>query len=180
MAATTAVVNTVTGYTDPVQWTVTAGGTALEFYTPTLQAVTLVGCIVPSVWFHASATWVTGGGVEIAVCDGNGANAVVYGRGNFMVPNSTSAAAVSTVVAGQSTSITQGQRIRVRVYIDDQTNGLGQSLSGYTATLTYSEADVGSLGDCVIVFPVTLAEYVASTPLAPPFTRRDRRIVPLI
>lgn len=180
-SAQTAVRNTVTGpvATASTQWTISGGGDAIEWYTPTLEATTLSG--VARVCIHGLVSSGSAFGalmVELAVVDYDGSDAVVWGRSMMfgIGGTHTSSYRLATTryrfrgnICGPDRAITLGQRIRLRVYLDE-TNApsVDPLASGFTATIAYNgnteAATTGASSD--IVFPVTLDEYspVAVTP----------------
>lgn len=158
MAATTAVRNTAAGYTAPLQWTSTAGGTALEWYTPALNAGTLSGVAVCSIRaFESNAAANATVRVEIASVNGDGTNATVWGASDANAELATSEGTVAAYVSGADLSITAGQRIRVRAYLDDFEAAMGNT---YTGSLVYGGA-ANATGDSYFTLPVTFTEYTA-------------------
>lgn len=160
MAAVSIVVNTASGPTAPIQWTDSAGGTVVDWFTPQLEAVTLAGQIkveIRGLESNAAANAV--GYCQIAVVDNDGTNANVYGVGVVVTEFDTSEAAYNIYIAGADISISAGRRIRIRFGIDDEeTAGL---VTGHTATLYFNGAAAGS-GDTYVYFPVTLTELVVT------------------
>ena len=178
MAASTAVVNSAAGWTAGIQWTETAGGTAIEWYTPALEAVTLSGIITANIRAAESNALAQGTvRLQVAVVNGDGTGASIYGSACANAELATSEGVLTLSVAGPDISVTQGQRLRFRLLLDDFEAAL---VTGYTATVYYSGATAGASGDTYVTLPVALVEYVTATPLGFPFPRRDRRIVPLI
>ena len=178
MAVSTAVVNTAAGYTSGIQWTDSAGGTTIEWFTPQLVACTLAGMVVLGVRAYDSAGSSIGTvRLEIARVENDGTGASVWGSsasgaGMF----ATTEGVFWCYVSGQDLAISDGQRLRFRLLLDDSTKAL---VTGSTATVLYDIAANAASGDSGGYVPLTLSIY-AATAYAPPFTRRDRRIVPLI
>lgn len=163
----TAVTNSVAGPTSKIQITATAGGTAVEWYTRPLQAVTLNGWVLVNMPARESAATVNGTMIcEIAVVDGDGTNPVVWGQNGWGSSSTgelspTAESVARFYVQGASTSIAAGKRLRIRFYIDDVYDGASLAMaSGGTATLYYAGA-AGATGDLYLTFPVTLAEHSA-------------------
>ena len=180
MAAATGVVNSVTGYTAGVQWTATAGGSALEWFTPQLQATTLAGEIFAAVRTTGAAGTVR---VEVASCNNDGTNVTVYGSTAWVLALSAGQSSSWIPICGPDLSITQGQRLRFRMLLDDHEAALD---SGNTATTYYDAGTLGASGDAFFILPVALTEYVAASPIGrpvlpgffrPQFTRPRRRIM---
>lgn len=155
MAVTTAVRNTTAGYTAPLQWTSTAGGTALEWYTPALSAATLSGialCYIRA--FESNLAANVAVRIEIATVDNNGTNVNIWGAATANTELTTSESTIEIYVAGADLLVSDGQRIRVRAYIDDFEAAMG---STYTASLVYG-GELNSTGDSYITLPILLAE----------------------
>jgi hypothetical protein len=168
----TAVTATSTNPSSPIQMTDTSGGTALEWYTPGLEAVTLQGSILvncQALQSNLSANATTR--CEIAVVDSDGTNASVWGWGGGGTDTTNSPgsgieltdaeASAQYYVAGADKSITSGQRLRIRFYIDDAWGQHFSSLlngmaSGYTTTMYYGASSGGGSGDTYITFSQTL------------------------
>jgi hypothetical protein len=167
MAVATIVVNTVAGPTAPIQWTDSAGGTAVTWWTPQLQAVTLAGMVKVNVRMATSADRAAVALCEIAVTNSDGSSPTVYGvgHGGYGYVTTTEAAYVF-YVAGADISITQGQRLRIRLKIDDPDDTVSNTgmAASQTATLYFNGA-AGATGDTYLHFPVTLQ---ALAPYAPP------------
>lgn len=146
------VVSTVTGPTSPIQWTDTAGGSVVEWYTKPLLAFTLVGHV--ECWIRLSESEVSanaGVRAELAVCDGDGANAVVWSAGNTLGVGSeltTAETAYLVLLVGPDTPVTAGQRLLFRVYLDDCEVSL---TTGYSATLFYAGTTEGASGDSYLL-----------------------------
>lgn len=162
---TTAVTNTAAGMVSPIQITATGGGAVLEWYTKQLQAATFAGPVLFNLRGIVSATNTKGGfRVEVAITDQNGANATVWGVGGHTGQLTTSETDYQFWIGGASTSITDGQRIRLRIYLDDAAfvggSAINGMVSGQTATLYYAGTSGGASGDTYVQFPFTLTEYV--------------------
>lgn len=119
------------------QWTSTAGGTAIEWYSPGQSAGTFGGSAkltmttFGSNWEnldlpYARAIW------ELAVCNSDGTNPVVWSQSYVY-------GAVSSVkyILGPTTSISSGQIFRLRLYADDiEINNTAQ-VSGTVISMGY-------------------------------------------
>jgi len=152
----TDVTNTVLGWTDPIQITDTAGGTVVDWWTPGLAAFTLGGAVkVNARGNNSNSIAYASPRIEIAVTDSDGSNPVVWGsNGSYGFP-STGEDARPTWVSGPDTSVSTGQRLRIRIYIDD-TDSQGHMQSGYTSTFYYAGTSSGASGDSYLVFSQTL------------------------
>lgn len=166
------VVNTATGWTNPIQLTDTAGGTAVDWWTKQLSAFTLGGrCVVNDRCQNGLATNNATPRWEIAVCDGDGSNCVVWGASNTKQIPSTSEVAKTIVIAGDDTSVGDGQRLRLRRYIDDGApSGIeGAMVTGSTQTFYYAGTSGGASGDTFLTFTETLSEFVPARGRPPMF-----------
>ena len=137
----------------------------VAWFTPQLQAVTLGGMAKANLRLRGAGG--AGGSqsarCEVAVVDADGSNPVIWGT--WCIQSVTNdAAAVSTAaeeartvyLSGDDISITEGQRLRIRVLEEDQI--LGDSAGG-TLSFFYAGTSGGASGDSFIIFPQTLTEY---------------------
>ncbi len=174
-SAVTGVTNTASGWTSGIQWTDTAGGTALEWYTKPLTAFTLDGLVKVNLRVHTSSTSSRAAPrVELAVVNEDGSGAVVWSSWVVMDQSaiggpvsasggygsmSTTEAARRTWLVGNPTTLTDGQRLRLRVHVDDTADFV--LVTGHTATLTYNGPTGGASGDSFITLPQTVTEFTA-------------------
>jgi len=157
-----AVTNTAAGPTAGAQTTASAGGTAVEWYTPALNAVTFGGKAkfnIRALESNASAN--ASLRAEIAVTATDGTSPVVWGTacvepGAVNGEVGTSDAALVAWVAGDDTAITAGQRLRFRVYVDDVANG--PLVTGFTVTVSYNGTTAAAAGDTYVILPVVVTE----------------------
>lgn len=166
----TAVVNCAAGWLSPIQYTDTAGGTAIEWYSKQLTAFTLSGLVRlnPS-WATSNSSSFAGIRGEIAVVNADGSGAVVWAANCMANTNSAggdNGGSESTFVpwniCGDDLAVTDGQRLRLRFFIDDapetpMTNPGGTT----TCTLYYDGTSGGATGDSFITLTQTVTEYVA-------------------
>lgn len=162
-SSATAATNTVLGPTGKRLCTATAGGAGVEWYTKQLQAVTLSGNVLVNVRALESNSSANVGLVcEIAIVDADGSDPVVWGlNGSNQEPSLSDSALVQFCVAGPDVAIADGQRIRIRFYIDDASfvSGTLQTMgSAYTGTLSYNGPTAAAAGDTWLQFPMTLTE----------------------
>lgn len=160
---TTGVTNTVSGPTAAIQITNTAGGTAIEWYTKQLTAFTLAGMALFNIRgavanVIAQATMIA----EVAVCASDGSSPSVAGIA-WLEPTggttklTTTEAAYNAAVGVDDTSVSDGQRLRFRVYIRDAGNvAMG---SGTTATFYYAGTSAAASGDSYVTLPQTVTEF---------------------
>lgn len=167
-ALTTAVTNTQTNPSTPIQITGSAGGSVIEWYTYQLADTTLVGAIYCALWgFESNSAANATLGVEIAVCDGNGSNAVVWGQNYLPDELATGSGGWGLYVQGPETNVVGGQRLRFRVLAinaagtNTTTTAAQRMVSGYTVSFRYSDVDGGN-DDSIVAFGTnTISQYVA-------------------
>lgn len=177
-SATTAVRNTATGWTAPLQWTASAGGSNIEWYSKRLTAFTLDGLVRVNLRAHESNASATAGiRAELAICNSDGSSAVVWAAATLVDSTSpgvygpsattsegelnTAESAVKGWLSGDTTSVTDGQRLRLRLFVDDSASGA--MATGFTATLTYNGPTGGASGDTWIQLPQSVTEFAGVT-----------------
>lgn len=167
--------NTAAGWTSPLQWTDSGGGTAVEWYSKPLTAFTLSGLVKVNLRAAASNATTCGIRAELAVCDSDGSNATTWGAATIVDaatvggattdPNGalgTSEAAVRGYLSGDDLAVTDGRRLRLRVFVDDM--GQLPCVTGRTATLWYDGTSGGASGDSFITLPQSVTEYAPRGP----------------
>lgn len=160
------VVNTAAGWTAPIQWTDSAGGTVVEWYSRPLQAFTLAERILLNIRaLESNAAATASLRCELAVTNGDGSNVVVWAAANHYDGTlfgelGTSETADVWHLAGDDLAVTDGQRLRLRVYLDDVSNV--PMVTGHTATLFYDGTSGGASGDSFITLTQTVSESVAA------------------
>lgn len=158
--ATTAVVTSVNGWTAPIPWTKTAGGTAIEWYSKQLNTFTLDGVVGFNLRAMSSGAYI-GIRAELAVCNDDGSNAVVWAStipaSQFMSRLPTSQTAMVGHLAAPPMAVAQGQRLRFRVYADD-TQTMTPMTAG-TGTFYYNGPTAAASGDSWIQLPQSVTEY---------------------
>lgn len=160
--------NTVAGPTAGVQVTVTAGGTAQEWYSNPLDAVTISGTITLNLWMaenNMSAN--VGAQVIIERCDGAGnvISTIVNTEKGTEVPVTTRAAQNWTATP-TSTALSAGDRLRVRVLGND----VGTMASGFTFSFGYAGTSAAADGDSFVTFTEAITEQAAGPERVPRFT----------
>lgn len=139
----------------------------LEWYSRPLQAVTLSGAMLVNVWGNSTTS---AGGLqhqyEIAVVNGDGSSPTVlavggYGSGATQDEWSTTGDQLGGPgLAGIGDfSVTDGQRLRLRLYIDD---GKAIMNSGATHVMKYGATSGGVAGDSFLRLTQTVAEFVSA------------------
>jgi len=117
---TTSVTNTAAAPASKLLTTVTAGGNYVEWFTKGLSAFTLAGPVLVNLRaLESNALANATVGVEIAVCAADGTSPTVWGYTLHGGEVTTSEAAYQFFVAGDDVAVTNGQRIRIRIYTDD-------------------------------------------------------------
>lgn len=177
---TTAVRNTLAGPTAPLLWTTSAGGNTIEWYSRRLNAFTLAGLVRINVWGVQSALGLRAQiNAELAVVNDDGSGATVYGSwgmindsggGDSQLP--TTEAIQTIYLCGPNISVTNGQRLRLRLRIDDSSLLI---VSGGTATISYAGASVGLSGDTWLQLTETVSEFIPPTAPGPSTLRSIRR-----
>ena len=162
------VTNTAAGPTAGIQVTDSAGGSALEWYTPPLNAVTIGGVAtfnVRGLESNAAANAILRGEIAVVASDGSGAAA--WGSGwprQTQAELGTTDQARTLLASGADTAITAGQRLRFRVFADDSGTTNGAMGTGFTVTVSYNGTTAAAAGDSYVILPVTVTEQVAVTP----------------
>jgi hypothetical protein len=165
------VTNTVNGWTAPLQVTDTAGGTVVDWFTKELAAFTLGGavrCNIRALESNGAAS--ASVRAEVARVEGDGTSPTVWASGGL--PGNElliSEAARSFLISGDDLAISDGQRLRIRVHIDDIASV--PMVTGHTVTLFYAGTSGGASGDTYLTFTQTLTEFVAGPTYVP--ARRD-------
>ena len=158
----TDVTNTAAGPTAPIQVTDTAGGTVVDWFTKQLTAFTLSGmALVNARGLESNFAADIRITCEIAVVASDGTSPTVWGYARAAAEMGTTETAQQFYVSGLDISVSEGQRLRIRFYIDDSPTGA--MASGRTATFYYAGA-AGATGDSYITLGQTVTEY---TPPAP-------------
>ena len=158
-SATSVVTSVPNGFVSPVQLTNSAGGTAVEWYTPQLNAFTLADAVQCRSWAKTGGSISCGVMAEIAVCDNDGTNVTVFGfNGDDNSGTlSTTDNVLSHWIFGPDISVATGQRLRYRLYIDDTSSAM--NASGTPATFYYDGPTASAQGDCWITLEQTVTEY---------------------
>jgi len=156
------VTNTAAGPVTPIQVTDTAGGTVVDWFTPLLDSTTLSGLVQGNVCALESASTANASmRCEIALVNGDGTNASVWGTW-CMAPTGTDNGELALTevartinVSGDDLVISAGQRLRIRLSIDD----MASSFMGASQTVTtfYAGTSGGASGDTYFTFPITLS-----------------------
>lgn len=164
------------------QWTSTAGGSTIEWYSNPLNAVTLDDQIQVDLGSDGTALESVSSPfdaltVEIAVVDTDGSNPQIWGRSYTSTIGVHSGGVISHCVLGGSLSLTQGQRIRLRVYSNDM-RPQGNQVAGTNRTFRYdgtgSYAAAMYLTQTVTDAPVTVRTTVSAVLRQAAFVALDR------
>jgi hypothetical protein len=165
-----AVTNTAAGPTAGIQVTASAGGSAVEWYTPPLNAVTLGGKAKLNIRaLESSAAANASLKAEIAVTATDGTGATVWGVADVEAITTSGSvgelpvadAARVAWVSGDDTALTAGQRLRFRLYVDD--SGNAALVTGSTVTVSYNGATASAAGDSYVILPVAVTEQAGVT-----------------
>lgn len=151
-ATATATVNTAASGTD-IQWTVTAGGTALSFCTrPLSAAVTISGTVTINVWASESNNQANAGyrmKLFKLTPDGTKTLFATLSRG---VELPTTLAAQNYTGTPTSTAFAIGDRIVMEPYITN----VGTMGGSRTCDMTFSGPTAGASGDSYVTFTETV------------------------
>ena len=165
---------TVNGWTSPLQL---ADGQVTEWYSKQLQAFTLsdlVACNIRSRENNAGANCTIR--AELAVCNGDGSGAVVWGASNYASELGTSEAVAAFSVSGDDVSVTDGQRLRLRLDVDDSpSQAMAASGSLWNGQIYFNGTSGGASGDSYLTLSQSVSEYSA-TAFAPPFINPARPV----
>lgn len=163
-----AATSTQTGPVTAIRCTATAGGSVLEWYTPPLQEVRLTAPMYVVMYMLSSNTGANATlGIEIAICDIDGSNAVVWSKNQYPDEPILSSGGFGMFVQGQGLWVGNSQRLRFRPYIDDSVGTnvattAGQTMvAGHTCTFRYGATSGGADGDAQVVTSNSLVEYVS-------------------
>lgn len=157
--STTATKTPVAGWTAPLRLQISS--TDAEWYSRQLQAFTLSGPIDVNCWGQRSASSNSHWRAEIAVCNGDGTGATVWGATTTGIALAGSDSQYRFLVTGDDVAVTDGQRIRLRFFTDDGgTFGATAMAASGTDTLNYASPTGGVSGDTYIVLPAAVVEYV--------------------
>jgi len=145
------------GWTAPLQ--------VMDWYTKQLTAFTLTGLAQANLRALAS-TAASGISMrcEVAVVNSDGSSPTVWatwcidGSGTNIGELGTSEAASTANVSGDDLSVIDGQRLRIRLYLEDSANLAMQASK--TATFFYNGTSAAASGDSYITFAQTLAEFI--------------------
>lgn len=153
---------TVAGPTAGVQ----IGSTKVSYWTNPLAAVTISGTMTMNLWMdenNMSAN--VGAQVIVERCDGTGAfiSTILNSEKGIELPVTTPTAQNWTATP-TSTTLADGDRIRLRVYGND----VGTMASGFTFELSAGAPTAAALGDSWIQFTETITESTGAPPAVIP------------
>lgn len=161
------VTNTAAGWTAGIQVTDTGAGTTQEWYTKQLTAFTLGGkCLVNIRASESSSAANASLRAEVAICASDGTSPVVWGTASIV--SSTGAGLEETgelgteqartaYVSGDDTSVTNGQRLRLRIYVED--SSFQPLVTGHTVTVSHNGVSAGAAGDTYLTLPQSVTEF---------------------
>ena len=173
--STNSATNSSAGWTAGIQITDTGGGTALEWYSRQLTAFTLGGKAL----VNARALVTTGSSnansmrAEIAVCASDGTSPTIWGSiclstitsfdqfGRIgITASSETEQPYSIYVSGPDTSVSDGQRLRLRLYLDEVSDN--PLVTGQTLTTTYAGTSAAAAGDSWVTLTNTVTEFTSA------------------
>ena len=162
--STSIVQNTATG------WTAGIHMGDIDWFTRPLTAFTLAGIVQVEI-LEAAANLASKASlaVEIARVDNDGTNPLVIGR-SCIRPNAgvgplgeINGGTYEAIIGCDDTVFTDGQRIRIRLYLEDISQA--PLVTGHTLTVDYAGSSAGN-DDTHIILPQTVTEFSSSTPKA--------------
>ncbi len=152
------------------QWPTQAGWVApiatLDWYTKQLTAFTLTGLAQGNIRaLESNVSANSSVRLEIARVDSDGTNATVWSSwciGGTDGGLTTSEAAYTANTSGDDLAVSNGQRLRIRLYLDD----VSSSVMGGAQTVTffYAGTSGGASGDSYVTLAQSVTEFVASGP----------------
>lgn len=154
---------------------------AAEWFTPPLNAFTLTGMAQANIRaLTSSGTSRASMRCEIARVDNDGTNPTVWASWCLAttfpaaVTDSgelgTSEAARTFNVSGDDLAISDGQRLRLRLYVDD--GATVAMVDAFTVQTFYNGTSGGASGDSYITLPTAVTEYIPFVPAPGPVWRR--------
>ena len=153
---------TVTPPTTATQFTKAGAGTEQIWYSNPLQAVTVSGNVTFNLWAKESAIQANATiTAELLRADNDGTNLTVIASCTLSRAELTATILANNwVVTPTSTALTAGQRLAVRVYIDDG-NGVTMA-SGRTVTMDISGTTGAADGDSYVNLTEAIFELVGN------------------
>jgi len=160
-----ATMTSAAGPVSPTQWT--SGGTAIEWYSRQLNAFTLSGVVLVNLRAYCTTTVHAKLHAELHVVNNDGSGATLFGVCT-MAFDTTAGSNELTItdtstwqlqILGPDVSVTDGQRLRLRVFYDD---GFGAVVTGQTLRFSYNGTSASAAGDSWITLTESVTEYVAT------------------
>ncbi|MFA7008369.1 MAG: fibronectin type III domain-containing protein [Elusimicrobiales bacterium] len=153
--------NTVAGAVTPptgaTQFTETAGGAVVAWYSDPLDAVTINGNVTFNIWAKESAT-AANATITAELLLANNAGVIQSVIASVLIPRAeltTTLKAQNWVKAPASTTLSNGDRLALRIYIDD--GNTVKMASGRTVTATLGGGTAGVSGDSWLTVTEDLA-----------------------
>jgi len=169
------VVNATSGWVTPIQLTDTAGGTVVDWWSRKLAAFTLGGRVDVNLRGLASidSAGSAGARVELAVCASDGTGCTDWAGANAGYNFFTTEEVRPLLLAGDDLAVSDQQRLRLRLLIDDAPStaqGTAAAMGpGRTVTMFYAGTSGGASGDSFLTFTQTLSEAAAFDPATVPW-----------
>ena len=162
--------STVNGPTSGIQCKQGSGGSgaALSWWSVPLSAVTISGTITFNIWGNEN-NMSANAGLQVVIdrVDGSGSfiSTIINSEKGTELPTTT--AAQNWTGAPTSTTLSDGDRLRVRVYIND---GGGTMATGFLGVIAIGATSAGINGDSFVTFTETITEFVAAAERVPRFS----------
>lgn len=139
-----------------------------QLFTGPLNGFTLEGLAKLTVRASASALASVSLRAELAVVENDGTNPVLWGAGNLAPENlmedgrlGTDGAERTIWIAGDTTTVTAGQRLRLQLFLDDMS--YTASVNNTKVTLTYNSPSAAAVGDTYLTLAQTITEQAAGS-----------------
>lgn len=170
---TSIVRNTAAGWTAPLQWTDSGGGTPVEWYSKRLTAFTLSGRATVRLRLAESSLSANAAiRAQLAICNDDGTNVTIWadcgGYNNQQATWNSGTGEIGTttedtftlVLAGNDLAVAGGQRLRLIVSLDD--GSYTPIATGFTATLWYAGTTPAASGDSYVTLVQTVTEFTGA------------------
>jgi hypothetical protein len=169
----TSVTNTATGPTAGIQVTDTAGGNVVEWLSPQLQAFSLTGKVNFNIWCKADNTSAKATvRAELAVTDSDGTGAVTVSTALVALRSGSATTQLDATIRAAickmgvaTTSVTDGQRLRLRLFVDENyySSATFPLVTGHTVTIDYDGTTAAADGDSFITLTETVSDFTPAT-----------------
>jgi hypothetical protein len=152
--------SSVLGWVAPIQWE-DADANVIEWYSKQLQAFTLTAPVLANIRAReTNAADNVALRVEMAITNSDGSGATVWAATTYVSELGTTEAADVWYIAGDDLAVTDGQRIRIRVFLDDDVSS-PMAVRSLGSILFYAGTSAGASGDSYITLGQSVSEFSA-------------------